>query len=600
MGAGQLRVKRVGCAGELPSGSEGRRGDILLENQHLSLVFRAAPEALSKHRIGGGTLIDATPSGVSDHLIEAIPLVQGGWMKVEEMDWGQDAEGGWVRVAGTSMGVPGLEDVPEGEPVQITWRLAVDSRTVTFEGATQLYVHPGRDHVLVDKGFYRSGQVLLSDAQAIEDLGGAVILQDLSKIVVGDWDPAQLELFTQASAGVCADGGLVQALDAEGRVVAWMPPTWDTMLPESARTLRCAAKREIWGPEQPIASEGLEPGVFGTWIPIWQGPSAFVVQGPLGEQVVGPDQSLSFPPGEYRLVLEAGLEWNALEVDLAVKANVIHFSELDWTRRLEPGDWRQADFFRSPWPSVGSRVEPLDDAELAAALGVSYAVQSAPEQVGRPYTTGWVAERIRLRAGSVAQGESGVVWSVGWGRNTQAGFGTADSDALPDPLDLLAMAMATPAAGRLGIVDVEWVEQAGPAWAWNPAPTAIRLEGPQDLPAVLGLLDQGERLSLVGPLTWLEVPDAELPSAAHFERALFNGRSVASTGPWLSVHLPGLRVESGVVVELDCQGAETMELLTQSGSRVLSCAAQQAIVQGPWVLLLVPGQDWAIHSPVWL
>ncbi len=599
MGAGQLRVKRVGCTGELPSGSDGRRGDILLENQHLSLVFRASPEALSKHRIGGGTLIDATPSGVSDHLIEAIPLVQGGWMKVEEMDWGQDAEGGWVRVAGTSMGVPGLDDVQEGEPVQVTWRLAVDSRTVSFEGASQLYVHPGRDHVLVDTGFYRSGQALLSDAEGIQDLGGAVILEDLRKIVVGDWDPAQQELYTQASAGVCEDGGLVQALDAQGRVVAWMPPSWETMLPESARTLRCAARREIWGPEQPIGSESLEPGVFGTWIPIWDGPEAFVVQGPLGEQVVGPDQSLSLPPGEHALRLEAGPEWNALELDLVVKASVIHFSELDWTARVEPGDWRQADFFRSPWPSVGSRLEPLDDAQLAAARGITYAVQSAPEQVGRPYTTGWVAERIRLRAGSIAQSDSGVVWSVGWSRNTQAGFGTADSQAL-DTLDLLAMAMATPAAGRLGIVDLDWVAQAGPAWAWSPAPTAIRVEGAEDLPALLSLLDQGERLSLVGPLTWLEVPDAELPSAAHFERALFNGRSVASSGPWLSVHPAEHWVEGGAVVDLDCQGAETMELHTESGSEVLSCGPQQAVVRGPWVLLVVPGQDWAIHSPVWI
>lgn len=600
MGAGQLRVKRVGCAGELPSGSDGRRGDILLQNQHLSLVFRDGPEALSKHQIGGGTLIDATPTGVSDHLIEAIPLIQGGWMQVEEMDWGQDEQGGWVRVVGTSMAVPGLDPVLEGEPVQVTWRLAVDSRILTFEGASQLYVHPGRDHVLVGNGFYRSGQVLLSDAQAVQDLGGAVILQDLSQIVVGDWDPAQRALYTQPSAGSCSDGALVQALDEAGQVVAWMPPDWDTMLPESARTLRCTASSQIWGPEQPIESQSLEPGEYGTWIPIWDGPSAFVVQGPTGEQVVGPDQSLSLPPGLHALRLEAGPQWEAIELDLVVEASVIHFSELDWSRRVEPGDWRQADFFRSPWPSVDSRVEPLEDAQLAAAQGSSYAVQSAPEQVGRPYTSGWVSELLRLRAGSIAQGLGTQVWSVGWGRNTQPGFGTADSAQLRDPLDLLALAMSTQAAGRLGIVDVAWVEQAGPAWAWSPAPTAIRVQGPQDIPLLLDLLEQGERLSLVGPVTWLEVPDQELPSAEHFERALFRGRSVASSGPWLSVRPVGLHQESGAVVDLDCQGAQTMELLTQSGSQVLPCGPREVSVRGPWVLLSVPGEEWAIHSPVWL
>ena len=600
LGSGQLRVKRVGCTAELPSGSDGRRGDILLQNQHLSVVFRDAPEALSKHRIGGGTLIDVAPSGEQDRLIEAIPLIEGGWMQVEEMDWGQDDQGGWVRVSGTSRGVPGLEPVIEGEPVSLTWRLAPDSRVLSFQGASELYVHPGRGHVLVGSALYRSGQVLLTDAQRVQDLGGAVIFQDLSQLVVGDWDPAQRALYRQPSQGSCPDGAIVQALDAQGEVVAWMPPDWDTMLPDSAVSLRCAAESEIWGPEQPVGTQLLEPGLLGSWIPIWQGPSAFVVQGPLGEQVVGPEESLSFPPGDHSLLLEAGPEWEPIQLDLTIKASVIHFSELNWTRRIEPGDWRQADFFRAPWPSVNSRMEPLDDARLAAALGLSYAVMSAPEQVGRPYTAGWVSDVLRVRAGSVAQGQRGVVWSVGWSRNTQPGFGTADTALLDDPLDLLAMAMSTQSAGRLGLVDVDWVEQAGPAWAWSPAPTAIRVEGPQDLAAIRGLLEQGERLSLVGPVTWLQVPDDVLPSTTQFERALFAGHSVASTGPWLSVDLSGFHQQTGAVVDLDCQGAETMELLTESGSEELPCGPKRVSVQGPWVLLLVSGEDWAIHSPVWL
>jgi hypothetical protein len=320
----------------------------------------------------------------------------------------------------------------------------------------------------------------------------------------------------------------------------------------------------------------------------------------LGVQVVGPGESLSFPPGVHSLVLDAGPQWESIALDLDVKASVIHFSELDWTRRIEPGSWHQADFFRSPWPSVNSRVEPLDDARLAASQGVSYAVMSAPEQVGRPYTAGWVSDLLRVRAGSVAEGERGVVWSVGWSRSSQPGFGTADTSLLDDPLDLLAMAMAPKDAGRLGIVDLRWVEEAGPAWAWSPAPTALRVEGPEDLPAIRALLDQGERLSLVGPVTWLEVPDAELPATPHFERALVGGRSVAGTGPWLSVQVPGFAEESGTVVDLDCQGAQSMELVTETETISLPCSQTRVVVRDPWVVLLVPGQDWAIHSPVWL
>ncbi|MFT5586385.1 MAG: hypothetical protein ACI9VR_003983, partial [Cognaticolwellia sp.] len=319
-----------------------------------------------------------------------------------------------------------------------------------------------------------------------------------------------------------------------------------------------------------------------------------------GEQALGEQESLSFPPGDLVLVLEAGPEWEPMQLDLVVKANVIHFSELNWTRRIDPGDWRQADFFRSPWPSVNSRLEPLEDARLAAAHGISYAVMGAPEQVGRPYTAGWVSDVLRVRAGSIAEGQRGVVWSVGWSLNNQPGFGTADTTLLDDPLDLLAMAMSPVGAGRLGIVDVNWVEEAGPAWAWSPAPTAIQVEGPQDLPVIRALLEQGERLSLVGPVTWLQVPDDSLPATTQFERALFSGHSVASTGPWLSVGLPDLEEAFGTVVDLDCQGAETMELVTESGSSVLPCEPQQVTVEGLWVLLLVSGEEWAIHSPVWL
>ncbi len=600
MGAGQVRVKRVGCTSELPSGSEGRRGDLLVQNQHLSVVFRAPAEALSKHQIGGGTLIDVVPTGDRDRLIEAIPLVDGGWMSQVEMDWGQDDEGVWVRLSGTSTAVPGLDPVAGGQPVQVTWRLGTDSRILTLEGASELYLHPGRDHVRVGTGFYRSGQALLTDAAAVEDLGGAVLLKDLSALAAGDWDPAQQALYTQASAGSCPQGAIVQALDGQGEVVAWMPPVWDTLLPQTARTLRCAAVSEIWGPEAPVGSEALAPGGYGTWIPVGEGPAFFTVQGPLGEQVVGPGESLDLPPGTHSLVLDAGPVWAPIALDVEIKERVILFSSLDWIQEIAPQDHLLADFFRTPWPATTSRLEPMEDARLAAAQGFSYAVQSAPEQVGRPYTTGEVSEVLRLRPGSVARGPQGEVWSIGWSRSLNPGFGVPDTALLQDPQDLLAMAMAPLDAGRLGIVDGDWVEQAGPAWSWEPAPTALRLRSLEDLPLLLELVAQGERVSVVGPLTWLEAPDSALPSAAQLERALVLGRSVATTGPWLKLEVPPERRIEGGVVDLDCQGAEGVQLITAEGSLDLPCAPARVVVPRGWVVAVVDEGAWAVHAPVWI
>lgn len=600
MGAGQVRVKRVGCTSELPSGSEGRRGDLLVQNQHLSLVFRAPAEALSKHQIGGGTLIDVVPTGDQDRLIEAIPLVEGGWMSQVEMDWGQDAEGVWVQVSGTSMAVPGLDPVAGGQPVQVTWRLGTDSRILTLEGASALYLHPGRDHVRVGTGFYRSGQALLTDAAAVDDLGGAVILQDLSALAAGDWDPAQQALYAQPSAGSCAEGAIVQALDVDGEVVAWMPPVWDTLLPASAQSLRCAAVSEIWGPEQALGVQDLAPGVYGTWIPVGEGPRFFTVQGPLGEQVVGPGEVLEWPPGTHSLRIDAGPVWAPIDLQVEIKDGVGLFSTLDWVQVIAPQDHLLADFFRSPWPATTSRLEPMEDARLAAGQGISYAVQSAPEQVGRPYTTGEVSEVLRLRAGSVAQGPQGEVWSIGWSRTLNPGFGVPDTALLQDPQDLLAMAMAPLDAGRLGVVDADWVAQAGPAWSWEPAPTALRLRDLQDLPVLLALAEQGERISVVGPLTWLEAPDTELPSAAQLERALVMGRSVATTGPWLKLELPPERGVDGGILELDCQGAERVQLITAEERLDLPCAPARVVLPPGWVVAVVDEAQWAVHAPVWI
>lgn len=592
----------MGCTSELPSGSDGRRGDLLLQNQHLSVVFRAPAEALSKHQIGGGTLIDVVPTGDRDRLIEAIPLVDGGWMAQVEMDWGQDAGGGWVRVSGTSLAVPGLDPVPGGQPVQVTWRLAPDSRVLTLEGASELYLHPGRDYRRVGAGFYRSGQVLLSDASEVVDLGGAVRLEGHTALAVGDWDPAQQALYTQPSAGRCADGAIVQALDAQGQAVAWMPPEWDTLLPGQAETLRCAAASEVWGAAQAVGtSVVLEPGPYGTWIPYGEGPDFFTVQGPLGQQVVGPGEALELPPGTHSLRLEAGPEWAPIDLQVEVKDGVGLFSSLNWVRRITPGDHRLADFFRTPWPATTSRVEPMEDARLAAGQGLSYAVQSAPEQVGRPYTTGEVSEVLRLRAGSVAAGPQGEVWSIGWSRTLNPGFGVPDTALLENPQDLLAMAMAPLDAGRLGIVDAAWVAQAGPAWSWEPAPTALRLTDLSELPVLLDLLAQGERVSVVGPRTWLEVPDSELPAAAHFERALVMGQSVATTGPWIHLHAPPERSVDGAVLDVDCQGAERVQLITAEQSLDLPCAPARVVLPPGWVLAVVEEEeDWAVHSPVWI
>ena len=135
LGSGQLRVKRVGCTAELPSGSDGRRGDILLQNQHLSVVFRDAPEALSKHRIGGGTLIDEGEEA-EDHFNTIIDGLDRLRVDANDMEAIEDIR----RAAHTLKGAAGAVGSPAISKLAYRLETLLNLLLEQERGATEIHV----------------------------------------------------------------------------------------------------------------------------------------------------------------------------------------------------------------------------------------------------------------------------------------------------------------------------------------------------------------------------------------------------------------------------------------------------------------------------
>ena len=606
---GEVRAKEVRCGDEVPSGGEGRVGDVLLQNSELVAVVRPYT-SLTLVGHGGGGLIDLAPSGGLDTVLEVLPLVEGGWMQLQAVDWGTDDDEAWVTVEGLTTPLDFLGGT-EGAPVELTWRLGVDSPVLEVEGSDELYVH----ELLGDAtatGTWWPDRTLGLHGALVEDLGGARVFGG-STLAAGRAEDVHEGLFPDGvmASGRC-DGDRVEVWRGD-ELVALLGDTFAARVPSDAE-LVCRAAAAAPG-------EAVPPGDDLDLVPGDAGGLVVQVEDDLGEDlpalvwvdgeplVARPDGGvLDLAPGTYEVLVEHGPAHEVWSGTVEAPGEL----ELVLARELSEG-WISLSLDRETWPSRESRTDPVEDLERAVAGGHGLVVQLAPGEVAQPDHADWTAHHARVRAGSLTEGPSEVV-SWPWSSNSKKpGHGAADAIGLAAD-DRHVLAQGGEVTDRRTIVGLDWVEEAGAPWQWSSEPWALRLEGPDDFAEVRELLDAGFRPAFVGPVTWSEADTGELPSVAASERGLATASTSAGTGPRLALSASERVAPSARDLELVLeQGSRTrlrqVELWTdrgllatyEVGDGIGEVLRDERTVGGQWAWAVGWSEvDWAVSPAVWL
>ncbi len=613
LGSGELRARQLACNDEAPSSGEGRKGDVLLQNQVLSVVLRTPWESLSRPGYGGGTLVDAAYPGWRDRVLELFPLVADGFLQATDQDLGTDAESAWVTFSGPGVALPPLG---EGSPdtVAVTWRLWPDAPVIGLEGADGLWLRPQAGASFLASGFVIDGFAILTDGTAVEEPSGAQWLDGVTQLVAAPVDEAGLWRWPDgpAASGTCTGDAVEVLLDDER--VHLLGPEFETRVPDGAQ-LRCVAEGALPGdPQAPAPELALVPGESGgAWLRIGDDRGQ-----DLPALVTWADGVAALPagggwvpllPGTHTLTVDGGPAYQRWVGDVSGDTALLLPQAIDTQGRvlLELG--------RDAWPSWSSGNSPADDLALAASQGRSLVIQTPRDEIGVPETDSWPARQIRGVGGSMAvTPDQGTVWSWPWTPlEKRAGHGAVVWQDRPAQ-DLLALA-AGGQASRFTAVDVAWVDAAGSPWTWDPRPDLLRLASVDELPVLLDLLAQGTAIGVVGPLAWATADtDGGLPSAAALQRDLVTGRASATTGPLVTLTQVRERLTPygrATTLALSVQTRDAAEVtaleLYVDGARVASLALGPGATHRTlrWTGTLersavgvVQGPDWAVSAPI--
>ncbi|MDP2312154.1 MAG: hypothetical protein Q8P41_04560 [Pseudomonadota bacterium] len=579
---GEVRARQIPCGDELVDGGEGRTGDWLLENAHARYVVRGTYASLTRIGEEGGTLVDAAAPGGIDLLLEYLP--DGDRSAIEAQNDPDEAR----------LVLPG-----------VTYRLGTDD-DVLYIDAAGAGVFQGKPTAT------RTGATILDDEGFVGvdgapvDLGGVAEVTGVTRAALsreGLWPDGS------DMAGALLDADFV-VLESGGAAVARVPVL------DGAATGRMPRGAFLVGEREGCAYDGATPIGCG-WLQLRVADEAGT---DLVSTVTDGRRSWPVPRGGGRVPLgpepknlwvwagptytAAVLAWPGVDTE----AGVTLFRE--WS----PDDVVLAAPSVVVAPDPSSGVTPEAAAVELAAEGVDFAVFLAEAEV--PTVSVDEHDAILGVAGSRA---AGVVWSWPWSPNSrEPGHGAVPADGL-SALDLLAASEGGESSARLTVVDPLWVDRArteAAPYAWDPRPDAIWLDGTEDIPLYLALLDDWVDIAPLGPRTWIGVDaDRNVPA---YEAGIVDGRTTAGTGPRLAVTSRG-RVNGawGIDVTLDAPGWMGMQRV----QIVTSTSTASHDVEGggrwkwtvpadaTWVVAIAlgdhatpgtPAPAWAVSAPLWI
>jgi hypothetical protein len=524
-----------------------------MANQWFRTVIRHPQTALTVPGLGGGTLIDAAPWGYRDRLHEAIPLVGGGWLDVEEFEAGEDR----IRVAGWVAPLPDRPASAQGSWAEVTWVIDPDLPWLRLEGADGLYLHPALDFDLLDGQLWEA-VVYGQDGEMDADLGGAVRFSGSTGLLIERSGAALSYLASdlQVLSGT-ATGADTLALFREGEVIGRLhltDDTFDLLVPADADGVRAEAPgRAPSATVPPGAGLDLSPGPPGGFVidVAWDGHRPRPVQvawsdreGRAGVVVLPPmGGALRLGAGKFDVTLSAGpsVAPRALVVEVGPEEAIRLGASM--SARFDPGSRVLADL---AWPGTRSRSWRGTDAQAlrrAVGEGLGFVVVAPEDDAADATADPTDLARIRWRNGALLTSTRG--WAIAswpWAATPRrGGHGVAPVRDM-SAADALAAAWGGAATSRFTVVDLAWLEEVGPPWTVAPHPDFVRLDHPGVAGPISGSwdawfdwLDAGAALVPVGPRAWVEVDDLDVMGAEDVEFGLVRGHVTATSGPLVTL-----------------------------------------------------------------
>lgn len=652
--AGQTYVGRIVCTEQrFGASGEGTLSDTWMANSRARFVLRHPEASLTLAGLSGGTLIDAAPWGRGDLIHEIAPLVDGGWLVVDDADISDDA----YTLSGTIRSLPERPSPSAGARATVTWRILPDDPWLHLEGADGLWIHPAIAMERLDGWLVSSRGVIGHDGVVEADLGGAVRVRGATRLLVADpvdaWAARDVPL--QRIAGLATHASEVVffrgdrriglwPVNEDGTFEGWMPADIDGVQAFGSGFAPSARTRPGEDLDLSLAFAGAlrlraawEPSAVRRPIQVtWTGPEG------TGDTLVLPPDGGLVPtgPGPIGVEVSAGPGFAPRTGGTDILPGQVADLAVTMRSVVDTNRFVAASMSFAGSRARTQRIPSVDRSRQAIGAGYTWLVSTALDDIDTAAIYLNDGPHLRWEDGGAFPSPEGWTLTAWPWRATpsRSGHGAPRLDGLSAEraLDVI---WGGPAVDRTVMANLAWFD----ALTTSPlelstTPDWIDLSSPGTPPfeawtSWFAWLDARRFVRPAGPVVWLDIGDAADLDPVPLSLALTYGRSSAGTGARAEVRvndaLPGDVLPPTVLPEdtdgtgdTDPPPARTVRIRVERGNQPINRAS---LVEGgevvetfvvwngdwSWEGLRPPAtwttvigwstttDDWVVSTPIW-
>lgn len=608
-------VDELACAARQLDGGTGELVDTWMASPSLRAVVRHPEASRSLAGLGGGTVVDIAPWDAPDVAYEWAPLIGGGWLDVDAVERESDA----VVVTGRVRSLPDRR-VPEGAPATVRYRLDPDLPVLHIEGADGLWLHPLPGVERLGAALLGTTQVV-TDATAIEDLGGALRLDGVRRVAVAplgqpdawlDHETAPVEINVPGASTLAlrTSEGVVRAPLVNGALSGALPAEVEALRVEAPGH---AASNWVSLSDTDALALGPPGRVELTVNAPLRGPIAVHWEHEDGRHGTGLVRDgrvqLDTGAGVVQLRSSAGDRLVTAEALTAVLPGQVTRARLNLPERFDTEYFAAVRVMAPSERDRGTRTATADLLRASAAEGFAVTVFTPRDDLDEPVSL----PGLPSRAGLALRGDDGAgVYSWSHSPHRRRAAHGAPSTAGVASIDLVPLARLG-ADERYVMVDQAYLAAVDPSES-----DVFDLAYVSDYDGALDFfawVDAGHAISPAGPTTWVRAPAPEQLMAIEFERQVVRRSTIASSEGWLDLRVGGaapgyapdpfrqreLRLDIGTggdltEIELWLDG----ELWHRAHARELPLRLDLPL-RARWVAAVATGpDDFALTAPFWL